>query len=281
MGSWRFISTLLEKIANREGFGDLLAEGGQRAASKLGGKAEELSFMYYPRAGKFGGFREHWTFLGGFPTGYSVTPLALMWALDNRDAMVSHSYISMLWGAAFTIGQNALTAVPEEIFPILKPVMKAVYGSEEAAESLAPDGKNLSWKWTAPVVKRFHEHSVLKDSYVVCDILFPYVFNANTSDHVGDVTLESRLYSAVTGVDMSLKSPSRKERCSAPWKGRLPSETVAPAKMTSYTTSTLRKRTQEAGSAGGKTWNVQRVNIMPSWDGTLNPAFLHAQPWND
>ena len=148
--------------------------------------------------------------MGGFPTGYSVTPLALMWALDNRDAMVSHSYISMLWGAAFTIGQNALTAVPEDIFPILKPVMKAVYGSEEAAESLAPDGKNLSWKWTAPVVKRFHEHSVLKDSYVVCDILFPYVFNANTSDHVGDVTLESRLYSAVTGVDMSLEESFQK-----------------------------------------------------------------------
>ncbi len=210
IGSWRFISTLLQKIANREGFGDLLAEGGQRAASKLGGKAEELSFMYYPRAGKFGGFREHWTFLGGFPTGYSVTPLALMWALDNRDAMVSHSYISMLWGAAFAIGQNALTAVPEDIFPILKPVMKAVYGSEEAAEFLGPDGKSLSWKWTAPVVKRFHEHSVLKDSYVVCDILFPYLFNANSSDHVGDVSLESRLYSAVTGIDMSLEESFQK-----------------------------------------------------------------------
>jgi aldehyde:ferredoxin oxidoreductase len=210
IGSWRFISTLLDKIANREGFGDLLAEGGQRAAAKLGGKAEELSFMYYPRAGKFGGFREHWTFLGGFPTGYSVTPLALMWALDNRDAMVSHSYISMLWGAAFTIGQNALTAVPEDIFPILKPVMKAVYGSEEAAEVSGPDGKSLSWKWAAPVVKRFHEQSLLKDSYVVCDMLFPYAFNANSSDHIGDTSLESRLYSAVTGIDMSLEESFQK-----------------------------------------------------------------------
>jgi aldehyde:ferredoxin oxidoreductase len=210
IGSWRFISILLHKIANREGFGDLLAEGGQRAAAKLGGKAEELSFIYYPRAGKFGGFREHWVYLGGFPTGYAVPPLALMWVLDNRDAMVSHSYISMLWGAAFTVGQNALTAVPEKIFPILKPVMKAAYGSEDAAEFFQSDGKSLNWKWTAPVVKRYHEHSLLKDSYILCDILFPYLFNANSPDHVGDTTLESRLYSAVTGVEMGEEESYRK-----------------------------------------------------------------------
>lgn len=203
IGSWNFISKLLYMMAERQGFGDLLAEGGQRAAAKLGGKAEKLSWMYYPRAGKFGGFREHWVYLGGFPTGYAVPPLALMWVLDNRDAMVSHSYISMLWGAAFAIGQNALTAIPEKIFPILKPAMKAAYGSEEAAQFFQSDGKSLNWKWAAPVVKRYHEHSLLKDSYIVCDILFPYLFNANSSDHVGDTTLESRLYSAVTGVEMS------------------------------------------------------------------------------
>ena len=50
IGSGNFISKLLHKMANREGFGDLLAEGGQRAAMKLGGKAEKLSWMYYPRA---------------------------------------------------------------------------------------------------------------------------------------------------------------------------------------------------------------------------------------
>jgi len=210
IGSWKFISVLLQKIANREGFGDLLADGGQRAAAELGGKAERLSWMYYPRAGKFGGYREHWVYLGGFPTGYAVPALALMWVLDNRDALVSHSYISMLWGAAFTIGQNALTAVPEEIFPVLKPVMKAVYGSEEAAEFFQPDGKSLNWKWAAPVVKRYHEHSLLKDSYTLCDILFPYLFNSNSPDHVGDTTLESRLYSAVTGDEMSEEESYRK-----------------------------------------------------------------------
>ena len=210
IGSWNFISVLCQKIANREGFGDILANGGIRAAAQLGGKAEEFSHMYYPRAGKFGGWREHWTYLGGFPSGYAVPALALMWALDNRDAMISHSYISMLWGAAFLVGQNALTAVPDDIFPILKPVMKYVYGSEEAAEFYQRDGKSLNWKWAAPVVKRYSEHSLMKDCYIVCDIPFPFLFNANTADHVGDTSLESRLYSAVTGDDMSEEESYRK-----------------------------------------------------------------------
>ncbi len=202
IGSWKFVSKLLYMIAHRKGFGELLAEGGQRAAAQLGGKAERLAQMYYPRSGNFGGYREHWVYLGGFPTGYAVPALALMWALDNRDALVSHSYIAMLWGAAFTIGQDALTADPTKVFPILKAAMKKAYGSAEAAEFLRPDGKSLNWDWVARVVKRYHEHSMLKDCYIVCDILFPYLFNANTPDHVGDVSLESRLYSAVTGLDL-------------------------------------------------------------------------------
>jgi aldehyde:ferredoxin oxidoreductase len=205
IGSWDFINKLLHKMANREGIGDLLAEGGQRAAAKLGGKAEKLSHMYYPRAGKFAGYREHWVYLGGFPTGYAVPQLALMWVLDNRDALVSHSYISALWGAAFAVGQNALTAVPEKIIPVLKPVMKAAYGSAEAAEFVLPDGKGLNWKWAAPVVKRYHEHSLLKDCYILCDILFPFLFDANAPDHVGDLTLESRIFSAVTGREMDVE----------------------------------------------------------------------------
>jgi hypothetical protein len=161
-------------MANREGIGDLLAEGVQRAAAKMGGKAEELSILYYPRAGKFGGYREHWTYLGGFPTGYAVPQLALMWVLDNRDALVSHSYISMLWGAAFMVGQNALTAVPKDIIPILRPVMKEAYGSAEAAEFISADGKRLNWKWAAPVVKRYHEHSLLRTAISSATPFFPF-----------------------------------------------------------------------------------------------------------
>jgi aldehyde:ferredoxin oxidoreductase len=83
--------------------------------------------------------------------------------------------------------------------------MEAAYGSAEAAEFVRPDGKSLNWKWATPVVKRYHEHSLLKDCYILCDILFPFLFDANAPNHVGDLTLESRIFSAVTGMEMPVE----------------------------------------------------------------------------
>ena len=45
--------------------------------------------------------------------------------------------------------------------------------------------------------------------------------------------------------------------------------------------SVLGHLTDRWGRKSEKTSNVQRVSITISWDGTLNPAFPHAQPWND
>ena len=205
IGGRKFIFELLRKIAHREGFGDLLAEGCQRAATKLGGKAEELMHVLYPRAGKFGGYREHWLYYGGFPEGFAIPPLALIWVLDNRDAMVSHNLISQLWGASTSLGYPPNFAEVEELIPVIKPTMKHAYGSEKAAEFLTPDGEGLNWEWASRVAKRFFERTVLKDSYIVCDVAFPFLFNPNSKDHVGDSSLESRLFTAVTGVEMSEK----------------------------------------------------------------------------
>ena len=203
IGGREFIMELLRKIAYREGFGDLLAEGVQRAAVKIGGKAEELMQVLYPRAGKFGGYREHWLYYGGFPEGFAIPPLALIWVLDNRDAMVSHNLMSQFWGASMALGYSANAAEAEELIPVVKPTMKHAYGSEEAAEFFTPDGSALRWDWAARVTKKFFERTILKDSYIVCDVAFPFLFDPNSKDHVGDASLESKLFSLVTGIEMS------------------------------------------------------------------------------
>ena len=41
----------------------------------------------------------------------------------------------------------------------------------------------------------------MKDSLVLCDCAWPIMDSFNTPDHMGDPTLESRLFSAVTGID--------------------------------------------------------------------------------
>jgi aldehyde:ferredoxin oxidoreductase len=202
IGSRKFIHRLLRKIAHREGFGDLLAEGCQRAATSLGGKAESLMHRLYPRGGRFGGYREHWLYYGGFPGGYAISHLALLWALDNRDAMVSHDLMSQLWGAASSLGFDPQMAPPERLIPVLRTVMRRSYGSEAAADFFTEGGADLRWDWTPRVAKRFFERTILKDSYIVCDVAFPFLYDPNSQDHVGDPSLESRLFTAVTGVDL-------------------------------------------------------------------------------
>jgi aldehyde:ferredoxin oxidoreductase len=203
IGSRKFIQELLRKIAHREGFGGVLAEGCQRAAAQLGDEAEALTHKYYPRGGKFGGYREHWLYYGGFPGGYAISHLALIWVLDNRDAMVSHNLMSQLWGAAASLGYDPQFAVADELVPLLRPVMAYSYGSEEAAGFFSADGAQLRWDWTPKVAKRFFERTILKDSYIVCDVTFPFLYDPNSADHVGDSSLESRLFTAVTGVEMN------------------------------------------------------------------------------
>lgn len=205
IGSRKFIVELLRKIAHREGFGDLLAEGCQRAATQLGGEAETLMHKFYPRGGRFGGYREHWLYYGGFPGGYAIAHLALIWVMDNRDAMVSHNLMSQLWGAAGSLGYDPQFAVADELIPLLRPVMKYAYGSENAAEFFTPDGAGIRWDWAPRVTKRFFDRTVLKDSYIVCDVAFPFLYDPNSADHVGDSSLESTLFTAVTGIEMSEK----------------------------------------------------------------------------
>ena len=205
IGSLKFIQKLLKKIAFREGIGDRLAEGGLRAAEAFGKDALDLMIQYYTRAGRFGGYREHWGYLGGYPHGYAVPHLALIWALDMRDAFTSHDFITILWGGAATIGQGEVNAVPDDIIDIIKPAMKYAYGSEKSAEFINKEGNDLVWDWSPKVTRRYQQRSILKDSYIVCDNLFPYLYNQNTSDHVGDTSFESRLFSAVTGEELSEK----------------------------------------------------------------------------
>ena len=45
------------------------------------------------------------------------------------------------------------------------------------------------------------DRTYVKDSLLLCDSCWPMMVSWNTPDHVGDPTLESRIFSAVTGVE--------------------------------------------------------------------------------
>jgi aldehyde:ferredoxin oxidoreductase len=45
------------------------------------------------------------------------------------------------------------------------------------------------------------DRTYVKDSLLLCDSVWPLMVSWNTPDHVGDPTLESRIFSAVTGIE--------------------------------------------------------------------------------
>jgi aldehyde:ferredoxin oxidoreductase len=56
---------------------------------------------------------------------------------------------------------------------------------------------------------RIIDRTYMKDSLLLCDSSWPLMVSWHTSDHVGDPTLESRIFSAVTGIETDEKELNR------------------------------------------------------------------------
>ena len=69
---------------------------------------------------------------------------------------------------------------------------KLFFGSEAAADIDTYEGKSLA-------ALKTQNRTYLKDSLGLCDFAWPICVSFNTEDHLGDPTLEGKIYSAVTG----------------------------------------------------------------------------------
>jgi aldehyde:ferredoxin oxidoreductase len=186
-GSAEFIRTLTRKIARREGFGDVLANGTLAAAATLGERAEELINKYVA--------------LGTSETrDYDprlILTTAMMLATEPRRCISQLHGISgntlITWcnwargleGAFFTTDDLRLTA-------------ERFWGGAEAADFSTYEGKALA-------AKKVQDRNCAQESLVLCDVHWPEMVTSagNPTGHVGDPTLESRLYSAITGRETS------------------------------------------------------------------------------
>jgi len=182
IGSREFIEALLSKISHREGFGDLLAEGTNKAAEALGGKAPELITDYMT-----------WT---GYNPVYGARlyiTTGLLYATESRLPIQELHEISPLvvqWAMQATgLGQGYLTS------DVVHAIAKRFWGSEIAADFSSYEGKAL-----AAVKIQDRQHA--KESLILCDFIWPIFHSALSEDHVGDPTLESQICAAVTGRDI-------------------------------------------------------------------------------
>jgi len=187
MGSLEFIQTLLRKIAFREGFGDVLAEGTLKAANIVGKSADRYITDYMIKTGEDSpyGPRMHIT------TGllYATEPRmpiqqlhevglpVLLWALragGNSDALLKNNYMTS---------------------EVIRAISKKFWGDEIAADFSTFEGKALS-------AAKIQDRQYAKESLILCDFSWPITHSPITDDHVGDPALESQVCSAVTGMNM-------------------------------------------------------------------------------
>ncbi len=189
VGTADFIRRLVTLISRREGIGDVLAEGLLRAGEKLGPAARALFTDHMAGVGMTGAYA---------PRQYITN--ALLYALEPRQP------IAMLHEVSYMIARWLLHRIRPELSPTTAEVFRKAavkfWGSDEAWDLTRYEGKALA-------AIKIQDRTLTKDSLVLCDCAWPMMDSFNTPDHVGDPTLESRLFSAVTGIDTDEESLNR------------------------------------------------------------------------
>ena len=181
LGTREFFETLAHMIARRDGFGDVLAEGLLRAGDTLGDKARALFSNEVSGVG------------GGAMYSAREYPMnGLLYALEPRQP------IAMLHEASRLVGYWVMHRNDPQSSPVTSDVFRAVaarfWEHEKAWDMTTHEGK-------ARAATAIMDRTFVKDSLLLCDSGWPLMFSWNTPDHVGDPTLESRIFTAVTGID--------------------------------------------------------------------------------
>lgn len=184
-----FAQALLTQLAYRKGIGAALGEGMGRAAEELGLLEELLTREEFGYGGH--GMLYHWG-----PRDWGMA-MDLVWAMENRDPnrhdVPGFSAPGYGWDPAGGIAW-------EEVAPA---IAEAHFGSKLA---ISPAGKRGPYH---PAKARFaafvHRRSALKESLPVCDWQFPIYISPlkeRTPPYSGDLSVESLLYSAITGQEL-------------------------------------------------------------------------------
>jgi aldehyde:ferredoxin oxidoreductase len=183
IGSAEFIEVLTRKIAFREGFGDLLAQGTLKTAEKAGKRAQELvSSSVVTRANETRDYDPR-----------LILANAILYATEQRRPInqlheVSHSL--WLW-LKWTRGDEDAFLSYDDFLT----VAKNFWGGAAAADYSTYEGKALA-------AKKIQDRTHAKESLILCDFLWPIIWVRFAEDHTGDPTMESQVLSAITGKEI-------------------------------------------------------------------------------
>ncbi|MFC1944382.1 aldehyde ferredoxin oxidoreductase N-terminal domain-containing protein [Chloroflexota bacterium] len=180
MGSLEFIETLVRKVSLRDGFGDVLAMGIFRAAESIGTEARKMITDYVSKAGQSVAYDPRMFIAHG-----------LMYAVEPRKPINQLHEIGLpLYDWLEWINGVEGAYLTSEVF---RNIGNRFWGSELAVDFSTYEGKALA-------VKNIQDRQYAKESLVVCDFgPWPVLYVRNSKNHIGDPTLESCIFSAITG----------------------------------------------------------------------------------
>jgi aldehyde:ferredoxin oxidoreductase len=188
--------TLLQNVAYRRSWGDLLAEGGPRVARALG-VGEDLIEQNYPAWGQASHWDGHGTFTSPYFPYWLVT--ALQWAMDTRDPMGGgHGYTTNIFGLASSVKPG-----DEDSLHKMLSVGEHIYGCSDAVDPRS------GYRCKARPAVFHHDRATIKDSLGICDNIFPLLTSPKEDDWlvrvdgVDGLYLEHYLFQAASGWDMS------------------------------------------------------------------------------
>jgi aldehyde:ferredoxin oxidoreductase len=181
LGSFEFIETLVRKISFREGFGDVLAQGTVKAAEVIGRGSER----FISRAGIATPGSEK----GDYDPRYMLTNALLYATEPRRPIQMLHALARpmMRWMNWREGADNAFLS-PE----IMKDIAEKYWGSAAAADFSTYEGKALA-------SKTIQDYSYVKESLVICDLVWPIHEVHSPDKKMRNCTLESQIVSAITG----------------------------------------------------------------------------------
>jgi len=183
IGTREFLDTLLYKIAHREGFGDILAEGMMRVHDKVSAKARAL----FPHNVAAIGSQD------GVPPRAFIAH-ALLYPFETRMHPITvheMGYLRMPW-TMYQADPKSSPISPESFLRIAR----LFWGSEEAADQTTYAGKAMA-------ARNIQNRTYLRDSLGLCDFVWPITYSYSTPDGVGDPNLEGEIFTAVTGIPAS------------------------------------------------------------------------------
>ena len=181
LGTRAFFEQLARMIAYREGLGDILAEGLLRAGDVLG----EEATRYF--ANEVDGVGDGATY-----SAREYPMNGLLYAFEPRQP------IAMLHEVSRLVGFWVMHQGNPQSSPVNNAVFRAAanrfWGHPAAWDLTRHEGK-------AQAAVNIMDRTFVKDSLMLCDSAWPLMVSWNTEDRLGDPTLESRIFSAVTGID--------------------------------------------------------------------------------